>query len=511
MSASTNTPGTTGTPAAANTSTTDQRLANWVGGRWVDAAATDFAPVHNASTGQRIAAAPLSTAADLDKAVQAAAAAHRGWRDTPAPERAQIMFRLKQLLEAHFDELARLVTLENGKTLSEARGDVRRGIEVVDFACGIAHLLKGESLPQVAEHIDGQTTREPLGVCAGITPFNFPAMVPMWMFPLAIACGNCFVLKPSEKVPLTANRLAELVAEAGLPAGVLNVVHGGRAVVDAICDHPGIAAISFVGSTRVARHVYTRGCAAGKRVQAAGGAKNVMLVMPDAEPESTCRAVMGAAYGCAGQRCMAGSMVMGVGGAAEALNERIARAIDNLKVLPTDRHDDAEMGPVIDGQARDRLFDAIEQGRRQGATLVRDGRENIPREGFFVGPTLLDHVRPEMDIANTELFGPILAMQRPATLDDAIARINAIGYGNGAVIFTASGGAARQFAREVQCGMVGVNVPVPAPMAMFAFSGWNQSFFGDLHVQGTEGVRFYTRQRLTLSRWDDSYVRKHGW
>ena len=498
-------------PTSAAASTTGQRLANWIGGRWVDASVSDYADVYNASSGQCIARTPLSGVAELNQAVQAAAAAFPAWRDTPAPNRAQVMFRFKQLLEEHFDELSRLVTLENGKTLSEAGGDVRRGIEVVEFACGIAHLLKGEALPQVANHIDGVTTRQPLGVCAGITPFNFPAMVPMWMFPLAVACGNCFVLKPSEKVPLTANRLAELAAEAGLPAGVLNVVHGGREVVDAICDHEGIAAISFVGSTRVAEHVYTRGCAAGKRVQAAGGAKNVMLVMPDAEPDSTLRAVMGAAYGCAGQRCMAGSMLMGVGDAADQLNEQIGGAIDALKVLPTDRHDAAEMGPVIDGQARDRLFSAIEQGAGEGAALVRDGRAGVPEEGFFVGPTLFDHVEPGMGIAQAELFGPVLAMQRPATLDEAIERINAIGYGNGAVIFTSSGAAARQFVQRVQCGMVGVNVGVPAPMAMFAFSGWNRSFFGDLHVQGVEGVQFYTRQKLTLSRWDDNYVRKLGW
>ncbi|MEX0887698.1 MAG: CoA-acylating methylmalonate-semialdehyde dehydrogenase [Phycisphaeraceae bacterium] len=493
------------------TPASDERLANWIGHAWRASTAADFTPVFNCSTGQRIAQTPLSTAADVDQAVDAAAAAFPAWSRTPVPDRAQVMFRFKQLLEAHFEALARLVTLENGKTLAEAKGDVRRGIEVIEFACGMPHLIKGESLPQVASHIDGVTTREPIGVCAGITPFNFPAMVPMWMFPLAIACGNCFILKPSEKVPLTANRLAELLAEAGLPAGVLNVVHGGRDVVEAICDHPGIVAISFVGSTRVAEQVYTRGCAAGKRVQAAGGAKNALVVMPDAEPDSTLRAVLGAAYGCAGQRCMAGSLIMGVGEAGDALNARLGEAIDQMKILPTDRHDDSDMGPVIDSAARDRLFDAIDAGQREGATLVRDGRRSIPSEGFFVGPTLFDHVQPDMAIARTELFGPVLAMQRATTLDDAIDRINTSAYGNGAVIFTTNGAAARQFAQGVNCGMVGVNVGVPAPMAMFAFSGWNRSFFGDLHVQGAEGVNFYTRQKLVLSRWDDSYSRKLGW
>jgi malonate-semialdehyde dehydrogenase (acetylating)/methylmalonate-semialdehyde dehydrogenase len=423
-----------------------------------------------------------------------------------------VLFRYRELLEQHFDELARLVTRENGKTLDEARGDVRRGIEVVEFACGIAHLAKGESLPQVAEQIDAVTMREPLGVCAGITPFNFPAMVPMWMYPLAIACGNTFVLKPSEKVPLTAMRLAELFTEAGLPEGVLNVVHGARAVVDALCTHRGIAAVSFVGSSRVAAHVYALGSQHGKRVQAAGGAKNVLLVMPDAEPDSTLRAILGSSFGCAGQRCMAGSILMGIGKAtADEWRERVSEALDVYKVEDTSASDHADMGPVIDGSAQKRVLDFIASAPGEGAKVAFDGRGRAPSKGFFVGPTLVDEVSATMNLFREEVFGPVLSLMRPQSLDEALATMNGLAYGNGASIFTASGAAARQFVREIQCGMIGVNVGVPAPMALFSFSGWNQSFFGDLHVQGMEGVMFYTRQKVVLSRWDKSYVRAQGW
>lgn len=486
-------------------------LQNYFGGQWTPSAGTATVPVYNPSTGETIAHTPLSPAADVDQAVRTAAKAFPGWSETPVYKRATILFQYKALLEQHFTEIAQLITRENGKTFAEAQGDLRRGIEVVEFACGIPHLLKGETLPQIAAVMDGASTLEPLGVCAGITPFNFPAMVPMWMYPLAIACGNCFVLKPSEKVPLTANRLAELFTEAGLPPGVFNIVHGGREVVEAICTHPGISAISFVGSSNVAERVYQLGCGSGKRVQAAGGAKNVMLVMPDADPDSTVRAIMGAAFGCAGQRCMAGSIVMGVGKAGQGVVDRLHAATDALKVLPTDQSPESEMGPVIDGGARDRLFSLIEKSRSEGASIVRDGRNGIPSKGFFVGPTLLDHVTPGMELARTELFGPVLSIGRPDSLDAAIQWINGGGYGNGAVIFTRDGGAAREFSRKVQCGMIGVNVGVPAPMAVFAFSGWNRSFFGDLHVQGMEGIRFYTRQKVVFSRWDDAYVRTMGW
>ncbi|MCG3148700.1 MAG: Malonate-semialdehyde dehydrogenase [Verrucomicrobiae bacterium] len=474
-----------------------------IAGKWRTPAAKTFGDVHNPSTGEVIARTPFCGAAEVDEAVQAAQKAFVSWSQTPAPKRATVLFKYRSLLEAHLEELAKLVTRENGKTLDEARGDVRRGFEVVEFATGIAHLQKGESLPQVAEHIDGVTMREPLGVCAGISPFNFPAMVPMWMYPLAIACGNSFILKPSEKVPLTAIRLAELFIEAGLPEGVFSLVHGGAEVVDALCTHPGIAAVSFVGSSKVAAHVYALGAQHGKRVQAGGGAKNFQIVMEDAEPDSTIRAVMGASFGCAGQRCMAGSVLVGVGAAGEPLQKRMLAAMDALKVDDTSANPAAEMGPVIDANSQKRVLGFIERG---GAKLLRDGRQGIPKRGFFVGPTLYDGL-----LTQEEIFGPVLSLVRPASLDEAIALANRSAFGNGATLFTTSGKHARQFALDIQCGMVGINVGVPAPMSIFPFTGWNASFFGDLHMQGTEGVQFYTRQRVVLSRWDAAYRRQQGW
>jgi malonate-semialdehyde dehydrogenase (acetylating)/methylmalonate-semialdehyde dehydrogenase len=481
-----------------------------IGGKWLHPAAERFGKVHNPSTGEVIARVPMCGATEIDEAVVAAKKAFVTWSAAPAPKRAAVMFRFRELLSIHFDELCKLLTRENGKTIEESRGDLRRGIEVVEFACGIPHLLKGESLPQVADQIDAMTTREPLGICAGITPFNFPAMVPLWMFPISIACGNAFILKPSEKVPLTAVRMGELLIEAGLPDGVFSIVHGGREAVDALCTHPGIASVSFVGSTRIARHVYISACATGKRVQAAGGAKNVLIVMPDAEPDATLRAIIGSSFGCAGQRCMAGSVLMGVGEHADELRDRVAGAIDNLKVDDTTANPNADMGAVIDGDSRDRIRNLIATAPAEGAELVRDGR-SLKRDGFFVGPTLVDRVQPSMVVFKEEIFGPVLSMLRPGTLDEAIATMNRLQFGNGASIFTSSGAAARQFTREIQCGMLGINVGVPAPMALFSFSGWNQSFFGDLHVQGMEGVLFYTRQKCVLSRWDDGYVRRQGW
>ena len=488
-------------------------IANLIGGQnVVPVGVTQFAPVHNPSTGEVIGEVPLCGPAEVDAAVEVATRAFTTWSATPPPRRAACLFRYRELLEQNFAALARLITGENGKTFEEASGDVRRGIEVVEFACGIAHLLKGESLPQVAHEIDAVTMREPIGVCAGITPFNFPAMVPMWMYPLAIACGNTFILKPSEKVPLTAMRLAELFQEAGLPDGVLNVVHGGRDVVDALCTHPGIAALSFVGSSRVAEHVYTLGTRHGKRVQAAGGAKNVLLVMPDADPDPTLRAILGAAYGCAGQRCMAGSLLMPVGAAtADEWRDRVSGAIAEFNVQDTSINDDADMGPVIDAAAQQRVLGFVRRATESGAEVAFDGRDLSPQRGFFVGPTLIDNVQPGTELFEEEVFGPVLSMLRPQSLEEAIAMMNTHCYGNGASIFTSSGAAARQFARDIRCGMLGINVGVPAPMALFSFSGWNRSFFGDLHVQGTEGVMFYTRQKVVLSRWDSNYIRKQGW
>lgn len=486
-------------------------LDHWIGNERIPSTATEHQTVYNPSTGNAIAMTPMGTTAEVDRAAVAAAEAFRTWSTAPVAKRASVLFAFKARLEAEFEPLAELISRENGKTFSESQGDLRRGIEVVEFACGIGHLQKGESIPQLADGIDGLTSLEPLGVCAGITPFNFPAMVPLWMFPVAIACGNTFILKPSEKVPQTALRMAELFAEAGLPKGVLNIVLGGREVVDALCTHPAIAAVSFVGSSLVAKHVYQLGCSHGKRVQAAGGAKNVMVVLPDAEEDSTLRAIMGAAYGCAGQRCMAGSILLGVGNSAERLRGALGHALPKLRMLPTDRHRDSELGPVIDAMSRDRIHRAINEAESEGAEVAIDGRSGVPGEGFFVGPTLLDRVEPAMKVANTEIFGPVLSLGRPDSLEAAIAWINGSSYGNGTVIFTQSGAAAREFSRRVHCGMVGINVGVPAPMAVFAFSGWNQSFFGDLHVQGTEGIRFYTRQKTVLSRWDANYIRKEGW
>ncbi|MEE2832516.1 MAG: CoA-acylating methylmalonate-semialdehyde dehydrogenase [Candidatus Latescibacterota bacterium] len=471
-----------------------------IGDRWLVPDCEQSTPVHRPATGEVIARTPHCGAADVDRAVQSAQAAFPAWSRTPAPDRARVLFRYRELLESHFEELAEIVCRENGKTREEARGDVRRGVEVVELACGIGHLTKGEVLPELASGIDGMATREPVGVCAGITPFNFPAMVPMWMYPLAIACGNCFLLKPSEKVPFTANRLAELFLEAGLPPGVLGVIHGGREVVEALCLHPSIAAVSFVGSSPVARRVYELAGQTGKRCQAAGGAKNVLFVMPDALDDPTIKAVLQSAFGCAGQRCMAGSLLMGVGDACDGLRDQVAAAMNMMTMGDTLAEDGVSMGPVIDGPAQERLVHSIGDAQKDMA-LVRDGREGVPENGFFVGPTLLDDLKPEYNLFSKELFGPVLGLMRPQTLDEAIDWVNRIPFGNAASIFTHDGGAARTFAREVNCGMVGINVGVPAPMALFSFSGWDQSFFGDLHVQGTEGVLFYTRQKTTLTRW----------
>ncbi|MDA1017901.1 MAG: CoA-acylating methylmalonate-semialdehyde dehydrogenase [Planctomycetota bacterium] len=490
---------------------TDRPIAGFINGLWTiptDAACSD---VMNPSTGAVIGILPHGGARDVELAVEAASRAFIDWSARPVSDRAKILHRYRMILAEHQEELSRLICLENGKTLEEARGDVLRGMEVVEFACNIPHLLKGESLPQVAEEIDGITTREPIGVCAGVTPFNFPVMVPMWMFPLAIACGNTFILKPSEKVPLSANRLAELFLEAGLPDGVFNVVHGSRDVVDALCTHPGIRAVSFVGSTRVAKQVYETATRHGKRVQAAGGAKNVLLVMPDADLDSTTRAVMGSAFGCAGQRCMAGSLLMGIGSAADAMRERVCGALDVLKLGNPLEEDGVGMGPVIDGDSRDRLRTILESVSQDKTQQVVRGRCPEPDIGYFLKPALVDNVRPEQPLFQQEAFGPILSLVRPTSLDEAIAWMNRLPYGNGATIFTSSGAAARDFSRRIHCGMVGVNVGVPAPMAIFPFSGWGESFFGDLHVQGMEGVYFYTRQKVILSRWDRGYIRKQGW
>jgi malonate-semialdehyde dehydrogenase (acetylating)/methylmalonate-semialdehyde dehydrogenase len=475
-----------------------------IGGEWTTVSGVPTVPVHNPSVGEVIAETPLCGANLVDEAVQAAAKAFPAWMETPPVERARILFRLKVLLEERFEDLARSVTTEHGKTLAEARGDVRRGLENIEYACGAPSLLMGESAENVARGIDCDSIRQPLGVVAGITPFNFPAMVPLWMWPIAIACGNTFVLKPSETVPLTTILIARLAQQAGLPAGVLNVVHGGREAVDAILAHPVVKAVSFVGSTPVAREIHRVGTAHGKRVQAAGGAKNFVLVMPDADVDHSSTGILEAAFGCAGERCMAGSTAIAIGKAADTVLPRLVEVVSKIKVGPADRDPEAQMGAVITRQHADRVCELISQAAGQGAKPLTDGRTTrIPSapQGFFVGPTVLDHVRPEMVTMKEEVFGPVLNVVRMEDLDAAIDLANASPYGNGAAIFTRSGKAAREFRHRVQAGMVGINIGVPAPMAFFPFSGWQASFFGDLHLQGRESVAFYTQQKVTTTRW----------
>ncbi|MFO7189574.1 MAG: CoA-acylating methylmalonate-semialdehyde dehydrogenase [Pseudomonadota bacterium] len=479
------------------------RVPLWIGGRAADARASREAEVYDPATGLPTKRVPLCGAQDVDAAVAAARAAYPAWRDMPPLRRARVMQRFLALLQANHEALAHLVTAEHGKTLADAMGSVQRGIEVVEFACGIPHLLKGEYSENVGGQVDCHTVRQPVGVCVGITPFNFPVMVPLWMFPVAIACGNTFVLKPSEKVPSAAMRLAELLKEAGLPDGVFNVVHGDKEAVDALLEHPGVDAVSFVGSTPIARHVYETCARTGKRVQALGGAKNHAVVLPDADLDFAVEALIGAAYGSAGERCMAISVVVAVGDIGDALVEKLRRRAAAIKVGPG-ADPDVEMGPLVTRAHRDRVRSYIDLGEREGAKLVLDGRDlrvDASPEGFWLGPTLFDHVTPQMQIYRDEIFGPVLAVVRVATLDEAIALVNAHPYANGTALFTESGGAARRFENEVQVGMVGINVPIPVPVAFYSFGGWKQSLFGDLHVHGVEGVKFYTRTKTVTTRW----------
>jgi malonate-semialdehyde dehydrogenase (acetylating)/methylmalonate-semialdehyde dehydrogenase len=478
-------------------------IEHWIGGAEAAGASTRSAPVWNPATGERQAQVTLAEPADVDAAVQAAAKAFEEWREVSVVRRARIMFRFRELVERHADELARIVADEHGKVVSDARGEVVRGLEVVEFACGIPHLLKGEFSEQVSTDVDSYSFRQPLGVCAGITPFNFPVMVPMWMHPIAIATGNTFVLKPSERDPSASNFVAQLYADAGLPAGVYNVVHGDKVAVDAILDHPQIAAVSFVGSTPIARYIYQRGTAAGKRVQALGGAKNHAVVLPDADLDFAAEHLVAAGYGSAGQRCMAISAVVAVGEAGDLLVDRVRELTERIKVGPG-RADGSEMGPVVTPQARARILGYVERGVEAGATLVVDGREvsvDGHPDGFFVGPCLFDRVTPDMDIYTDEIFGPVLVVLRADTFDEAIDLVNANPYGNGTAIFTSNGEAARTFQRRVSVGMIGVNVPIPVPMAFHSFGGWKDSLFGDRHIHGPEGVSFYTQAKVVTSRW----------
>ena len=475
----------------------------WIGGKKQPAAGSRHGQVTNPATGAVVRKVPFCNATDIDAAVKAAASAFPEWRDTPPLRRARVMQKFLQLLQANQKDLARLVTEEHGKTLPDAMGSVQRGIEVVEFACGVPHLLKGEHSENVGTGVDCHTVRQPVGVCAGITPFNFPVMVPLWMFPVAIACGNTFILKPSEKVPSASMRMAELGKEAGLPDGVLNIVHGDKEAVDAILNHPGIQAVSFVGSTPIARHIYETCAKAGKRVQALGGAKNHAVVLPDADLEFAADALTGAAYGSAGERCMAISAVVAVGEAADPLVALLKKKAEAIVVGPGEK-EGVDMGPLVTAQHRDKVAGYVDQGVKEGAKLVVDGRrQNVPGHdsGYFLGTTLFDNVTPAMKIYQDEIFGPVLVVLRAKTLEDAIALVNRNPYANGTAIFTESGGAARRFENEIQVGMVGVNVPIPVPVAFYSFGGWKGSLFGDLHVHGMEGVKFYTRTKVITSRW----------
>lgn len=455
--------------------------------------------IRNPATGAIIAGLNVSGAVDVKAAVTAAQSAFAGWRDTPAVKRCRILMRCKQLFEERFDELVKVLVQENGKTIDEAAGEVRRGIEVVEFAAGMPSLSKGDFIENISANIDGYIYREPLGVAVGACPFNFPAMIPLWMIPAAVACGNTFVLKPSEKCPMTADLVADIFTQGGLPPGVLNVVHGDGATFQELIAAPETQAVSFVGSTAVAESVWRAATAAGKRCQALGGAKNYIFVMPDADPDATVRAVISSSFGCAGERCMASSILMLVG-AAEKLLTQIVEAARKIRV--GDGMDPAtDMGPVITSEHKARILGCVEKGLAEGAALVLDGRAVNAGAGFFLGPVILDKVTPEMSVAQTEIFGPVLSVMRAASLDAALKMADASSYGNGASIFTASGAAAREFRARIDAGMIGINAGVPAPMAFFSFGGRRRSFFGDLRAHGPDGIEFYTRKKAVIERW----------
>jgi malonate-semialdehyde dehydrogenase (acetylating) / methylmalonate-semialdehyde dehydrogenase len=488
---------TTSSPSALRT------ITHWINGKAVHGTSGRSSNVYNPATGQVQATVPLANHAELNAAVEAAQAAFPDWSSQPPLRRARVLFRFRELLYQRADALAAILTSEHGKVLSDAKGEVTRGIEVVEFATGIPQLLKGEYTDQIGPGIDSWSLRQPLGVVAGITPFNFPAMVPLWMFPIALACGNTFILKPSERDPSASILLAELLKEAGLPDGVFNVVHGDKEAVDAILEHPTIKATSFVGSTPIAEYVYTHGTAHGKRVQALGGAKNHMLVMPDADMDQAADALVGAAYGSAGERCMAISVAVAVTNAtADALIEKLRPRIAALQISPG-IEPKADMGPLVTGAHLDRVKGYLDLGRTEGATLLIDGRETtLPRgEGFFLGACLFDHVKPEMRIYREEIFGPVLGIVRANTFETALKLIDDHEFGNGTAIFTRDGDTARTFAHRVQAGMVGINVPIPVPMAFHSFGGWKRSLFGDHSIYGPEGIRFYTRLKTITARW----------
>jgi malonate-semialdehyde dehydrogenase (acetylating)/methylmalonate-semialdehyde dehydrogenase len=477
----------------------------YINGQWENAGSRKLASITNPATGAEIAHVAYATADDVDRTVQAAHAAYLKWRDVPVVERVQPLYRYKTLLEKHQNDLAATLTTENGKTMDDARAEVRRSIQMVEVACGMPSLMMGDSLNDVSAGIDSHTIRQPLGVCAGVTPFNFPSMVPMWMWPFSIAAGNAFILKPSEKVPMTPTLAAKLLHEAGLPAGVFNLIHGDKVAVDALLHHPLVRAFSFVGSTPVAKYVYKTAAAEGKRVQALGGAKNHLVVMPDAHLPKTVENIISSAFGAAGERCLAGSVLVPVGDAAEPLLKLLIEKVNEMRVGDGSQVG-VGMGPLVTKDHRDRVAGYIEKGVAEGAKPLLDGRtSNLPGEskgdGFFLGPTIFDGVKPEMSIAKDEIFGPVLSVIRVKTLEEAIELVNKSPFGNATSIFTGSGKAARDYSARVEAGMVGINVGVAAPMAFFPFAGWKNSFFGDLHAHGKDAVMFYTEQKVLMTRW----------
>lgn len=477
-------------------------IAHWINGAAVPSTSGNTSPVYNPATGEQASLVGLASVAEVEAAVAAAKAAFPGWRSTSLTKRAEIMFRFRELIDANKLKIATLVSNEHGKVVSDAMGEVSRGLENVEYACGISELIKGSYSEQAATGVDVYSIRQPLGVVAGVTPFNFPAMVPMWMFSNAIACGNTFILKPSEKNPSAVMFIAELFAQAGLPAGVFNVVQGDKLAVDTILEHDDIAAVSFVGSTPIARYIYETGTKNGKRVQALGGAKNHMLVLPDADLDMAADALIGAAYGSAGERCMAVSVVLAADAIADELVAKIADRIPGIKVGPGNEPDN-EMGPLITAEHRDKVKGYIDGAPADGATIVVDGRENLPVDGYFVNPTLIDHVKPGMACYDDEIFGPVLSVMRVSGYQEGLETINANQFANGVAIFTRDGGAARKFQFDVQVGMVGINVPIPVPVSYYSFGGWKASLFGDTHMYGPEGINFYTQGKVVTSRWPD--------
>ena len=476
---------------------------HWIGGKPWSGGSGRSGPVFNPATGRQTGEVAFASVEDVDRAVAAAREAAGAWREVSLSQRADIFFRIRALFDEHRRDIAALLTAEHGKVTSDALGEVARGLEVIEYCCGLPELLKGGFSEQVSGGIDVHSIRQPLGVVAGITPFNFPAMVPMWMWAPALACGNAFVLKPSEKDPSASILTAELLKQAGVPDGVFNVIHGDRVAVDALLEHPDVSAISFVGSTPIARYVYETGTRSGKRVQALGGAKNHMIVLPDADVDMAADAAVSAAYGSAGERCMAISQVVAVGGVGDRLVAAIRERLPSITVGDGTR-EDSQMGPLITREHRDKVASYIDLGRDQGADVVVDGRESCPEsDGFFLGVTLIDHVTTEMDVYRDEIFGPVLGVTRVDTYEEAVSLVNENPYGNGSAIFTRDGGAARRFTFEAEAGMIGVNVPIPVPVAFYSFGGWNASLFGDSHIYGPEGIKFYTRGKVVTSRWPD--------